>query len=200
MNPPELVADRETFSVLSAECEKIIATQKRLPDFVFQREFAKYFPIDYSYIYKQEFAAFLLKLSDIFEDESVNYMTLDPPATDYHDKYNCSYFGMASFKPSSLLERYVPAICRDQNRTGLLAGVNVGVIWGSSLEWAISCDRISWELALIAVPEGVDVYAMADFKRMDSASVSSYMKSLYHWKLPTAEDFSQRFLANFPLS
>jgi hypothetical protein len=199
MNPPELVADREVFSVLSAECEKIIDTRKRLPDFVFRRSFTSYVSIDYAYIYAQEFAAFLLKLSDVFQDESVNYMTLDPPAADYRDKYDCSYFGLASFKQSSLLERYVPAIAGDLNRPGLLAGVNVGVFWGSSLEWAISCDRISWELAVIAVPAKVVVRVMADFKWMDGFTVSSYMKSLYLWKLPTAEDFNQRFLANYPL-
>jgi hypothetical protein len=160
MNPPELVTDREVFSALSTECEEIIDTKKRLPDFVFRRSFARYVPIDYAYIYKQEFAVFLSELSAIFEDKFVNYMTLDPAAVDYRDRLNCSFFGLVSFKPSSLVERYVPAISVDRKRPWLLAGVNVGVFWGSSLEWAISCDRISWELAVIAVGEKVDVPTM----------------------------------------
>ena len=193
--PPELVTDTEVFSALSTECEKIIDTRKRLPDFVFRRSFANYVPIEYSYIQREGFAAFLSKLSGIFQDESVNYMAVDPSAVEYHDRYNCSFFGLATFKPSNLPERYVPAL-----RPRLLAGVNIGVFWGSSLEWAIFCDRISWELAVIAVPQNVDVRAMTDFKCMDAAAVSSYMKSLYHWRIPTALDFNQRFLANYSLS
>ncbi len=199
MDPPELVADSEVFSALSDECEKIIDTQKRLPGFVFRRPFAKYVPIDYAYIERQEFADFLLKMSNISRDQSVNYMTINPAAVDYHDRFNCAFFGLASFEPSRLLERYVPAISVDRNRPWLLAGVNVGVFWGSSLEWAISCDRISWELAVIAVPQKVDVPSMSGFKCMDAEAISSYMKSLYCWKLPAALDFNQRFLANYPL-
>jgi hypothetical protein len=126
-------------------------------------------------------------------------MTINPAAVDYRDRFNCAFFGLASFEPSRLVERYVPAISVDRKRPWLLAGVNVGVFWGSSLEWAISCDRISWELAVIAVPQKVDVPSMSGFKCMDTEAVSSYMKSLYRWKLRTALDFNQRFLANYPL-
>ena len=199
LHPPELVVDRESFLALSAECEQIIDTQKRLPDFVFRRSFAEYIPIDYGYIYRQEFAAFLLKLSDIFRDKTVNYMTLDPAAVDYHDRYNCPFFGLASFKPASLLESYVPVIFGDRHWFEFRAGVHFGVLWGSSLGWAISWDRISWELAVIAVPQEVDVRAMTNFNCMDAAAISAYMKNLYHWRLPTALDFNQQFLANYPL-
>jgi hypothetical protein len=191
-----LIADREVFSALTAECEKIIDTEKRLPDFVFRRSFAKYVSIDYGYLHRQEFAVFLSKLSDTFNDEFVRYMTLNAPAVDYHDKFNCSFFGLASFKASSVAEEYLPTIST-RSPSRLLAGVNAGVFWGSSLEWAISCDRISWELAVIAVSQDVDVPAMSGLKCMDAAAVCSYMKSLYHWKLPTALDFNQRFLANY---
>jgi hypothetical protein len=199
INPPELVADREVFSALSAECEKIIDIHKRLPDFVFRRSFDRYFAIEYAHIYRGEFATFLSNLSEISNDDSVNYMTLDPLAADYRDEYKRPFFGLASFKPETLVERYFPAISMDRNGPRLLAGVNVGVFWGSSLEWAISCDRISWELAVIAVPEKVDVPTMSGFRCLNAEEVSGYMKSQYHWKLPTALDFNQRFLANYPL-
>jgi hypothetical protein len=70
MKPNGLVVDEEVFSALSAECEKIIDTRKRLPDFVFRRPFARYFAIKYAHIYKKEFGAFLFTLSNIFGDES----------------------------------------------------------------------------------------------------------------------------------
>jgi hypothetical protein len=199
MHPPEVVVDREVFSALKAECEKLIDTQKRLPDFVFRRAFANYVPIDCAYIYTHKFAEFLLRLSDICQDESVNYITLDPEAADYYDRYHCPYFGLASFTQSSLLERYVPAIFGNRNWPEFRAGVHIGAFWGSSLEWAIFWDRISWELAVVAVPQNIDVRAMSDFKWMDAAKISNYMTGLYHWKLPTALNFNQRFLANYPL-
>jgi hypothetical protein len=199
VNSPELVSDREVFSQLSEECEKIVDTRKRLPDFIFKRPFGKYFAIEYAHIYRKEFGTFLFKLSQIMEDDFVNYMALDPPAADYHDKYKCHFFGLASFKPSTLAERYHPAISMDRNGSRLLTGVNVGVLWGSSLEWAISCDRISWELAVVAVPESVDVPTISGYQCLTAEEVSGYMKSQYHWKLPTALDFNQRFLANYLL-
>ncbi len=173
MNPPELIADREVLSALSAECEKVMDTRKHLPDFVFQRPFGKYFAIEYAHICTKEFGEFLFKLSKISREEFVNYMTLDPAAVDYHDKDNCPFYGLASFKPSSLVERYVPAIHRDRNASGLVAGVNVGAFWGSSLEWAICCDRISWELTVIAVPESVDVPTISGFRCLSAKEVSS---------------------------
>jgi hypothetical protein len=198
MNPSELVADQEAFSFLSGECEKIINTEKRLPDFVFQRPFARYFAIEYGHIYKQEFGTFLSKMSDIFEDESVNYMTLDPrPGDDYYR--HSSFFGLASFKPSSLEERYVPVLFREGNIPRLLVSVNVGVFWGSSLKWGTSCDRISWEMAVVAVSENVDVPTISGFRCLNASEVSSYMKSQYHWKLSTALDFNQRFSANYSI-
>lgn len=90
-------------------------------------------------------------------------------------------------------------LSRDQNTPQLLPSVNLGAFWGSSLDWAISCDRISWELAVIAVAENVDVPKISGFRCLTASEVSSYMKSQYHWKLATALDFNQRFLANYPL-
>jgi hypothetical protein len=78
MKPNGLVVDEDVFSALNAECEKIIDTRKRLPDFVFRRSFARYFAIEYCHIFTEQFAAFLFQLSNIFGDELVNYMTLDP--------------------------------------------------------------------------------------------------------------------------
>ena len=201
MIPNELVVDREAFSFLSGECEKIINTRRRLPDFVFRRPFAKYFAIEHAHLYKKEFASFLFEISNIFEDESVNYMTLDPHPVDYYYTH-FSFFGLASFKPSSLRERYIPVMTRDGNVASFFhRGGDVGAFWGSSLKWGISCDRISWEMAVIAVSENVDVPAIGGFRCMDAAGLSEYMNRQYSIKDPSiALDFIQRFLANYPIS
>jgi hypothetical protein len=197
MKDTDLVIDREILSVLSRECEQIIDTQKRLPDLVSRRSFVKYFAIEYAHIYKKSFGSFLFELSNKFEDKSVNFMALDPRPESYYP--NCSFFGAASFRPSSLVDRYVPVLSREANVPGLLAGVNVGAFWGSSLKWSIHCDRISWELAVIGASEGVDVPTISGFRCMNASELSSYMKSQYHWKPSTALEFNQRFLANYPI-
>jgi hypothetical protein len=110
----ESVVDKKVFLVLSGECEKIINTRKRLPDFVFQRSFARYFVIEHAHIFTKEFGSFLFKVWSIFEDESVNYMTLDPDPVDYYYRH-FSFFGLASFRPARLVERYVPVMSRDGN-------------------------------------------------------------------------------------
>ena len=198
--PIELIVDREAFSVLSGECEKIINTRKRLPEFVFQRPFAKYFAIEHAHIFKKEFGLFLFRLSNIFQDESVNYMTLDPDPVDYYYQ-RFSFFGLASLTPSSLVEKYVPVMSREGNVDSFRArGGDVGVFWGSSLKWGIFCDRISWEIAVIAVSGNVDVPTISGVRCMDASWLSDYIKAQYFSKdASIALDFSQRFLANYSI-
>jgi len=201
MNPEELVTDIREFALLRGECEKIIDTSMRLPDFVFKRQFAKYCAVEYGHLYTRNFGVFLSRMSAIFKDESVNYMTLDPHPDSYYQ--HSSFFGAASFRPSSLEERYVPVLSRERNVPQLLAGVNVGAFWGSSLKWGISCDRISWEMAVIAASEDIDVAATSGFRCMDAVWLSDYVKSQYRIKDPSnciVLDFTERFLANYPIS
>jgi hypothetical protein len=202
MTPRELIVERTAFSVLSDECEKIVNPRQRLPDFVFRHSFPKYFVIEYAHVYKREFGSFLLHLSNIFADERVNYMTLVPHPVDYYFRHH-SFFGLASFESSSLVERYIPVMTRNGNVDSFLnRGGDVGVFWGSSLRWAIWCDRISWELAVIAISEKVDLEEIGGFRCMDPLRLSEYIKSQYCAKDPSnsiASDFTHRFLANYPI-
>jgi len=202
MRANELVIDKKVFSALSDECERIIDTRKRFPDFVFQRSFARYFAIEHSHIGREEFGLFLFKMSNIFNDESVNYMTIVPHPVDYYYRHY-SFFGLASFDPPSLVERYLPVMSRGDDVDSFLhRGGDVGAFWGSSLKWGISCDRISSEMAVIAVSDNVDVPTVSNFRSMDASEISGYMKSQYRMKDPSdsiALDFAQRFLANYPI-
>jgi hypothetical protein len=199
-DPGELVVDREAFLVLAEECNKVMDTRKRLPDFVFQHTFAKYFAIEHAHVHRKEFGSFLFKISNIFGDKSVNYMTLEPDPVDYYYRH-CSFFGLASFEPSGLVERYVPVMSRGGNVDSFLhRGGDVGAFWGSSLKWGISCDRISWEIAVIAVSEPIDVPTITDFRCMDASWLSDYMNHQYSVTNPLiALDFTRRFLSNYPL-
>ena len=195
--PSELVVDEAVFSALRRDCEKLIDTRKRLPDFVFQRSFDKYFAIEHAHIYRKEFGAFLFKLSNMFKDVTVNFMLLDPAPTDLF--YRDSFFGLASFQPERLIERYVPVMSIKSIASPAVLG-NVGTFWGSSLSWGIFCDRISWEMDVIAVSRSIDVPAITDFRCLDASTLSGYIKSQYCVKDPSnliASDFTQRFLANY---
>jgi hypothetical protein len=198
MNPTELIVDKQVFSVLRGECEKIINTRKRLPDFVFRRLFAQYFAVEHAHTYRKEFGSFLFKMSKIFEDESVNYMTVD----DYYYR-NFSFFGLASFRLSSLEDRYLPVMSREGNIDSFRArGGDVGAFWGSSLKWGIFCDRISWETAVIAVSENIDIPTISGFRCMNAAQISDFAQSQYRIKDPSSSialDFTRRFLANYPI-
>jgi hypothetical protein len=197
--PSELVVDEAAFSALRRDCEKLIDIRKRLPDFVFQRSFHRYFAIEHAHIYRKEFGAFLFKLSNIFKDVTVNFMLLDPAPSDlFHQD---SFFGLASFQPESLTERYVP-VMSIRSIVSLAVLGNVGAFWGSSLGWGIFCDRISWEMDVIAVSGTVDVPAITDFRCMDASTLPGYIKSQYCVKDPSnsiASDFTRRFLFNYPV-
>lgn len=197
MIPAELVVDRDVFSVLRGECEKIIDTRKRIPDFVFRRAFAKYVVVEHSYIWSNDFGAFLSALSAIFADNAVNYMSIDPDPVDCY-RSRSGFFGLASFKSSSLVERYTPAMTLNLG-SSLVAGGNVGAFWGSSLQWGIICDRISWEIAVIALAKDVDVPEISGFRCMDASQLSVCINNDYSWDPAVASDFNKRFFANYPI-
>lgn len=200
MNPEGLTTDREVLSSLTRESERVFYIRKRLPDFVFSRRFAKYWAIEYAYIYGERFGTFLSNMSDTFKDESVYYMTLDP---DPHDYYSSSHFyGLVSFKASDVEQRYVSVTNPVRSTSRILAGANVGVFWGSSLKWGIMGDRVSWEMAVIGADESIDIPRISGFRCMDRSSLSTYVRSQYHAKDPSdsiASDFMERFLGNYTL-
>lgn len=199
MKTPELVVEKEQFLASAEECQTILDTRKRLPDFVFRRTFPRYFVIEHAHVFGKDFAAFLLKIANLCQDESVNYMTIIPDAVDYYHRH-CSFFGLASFSPDTLIERYVPVMTREGSADSFRArGGDVGVFWGSSLKWGISCDRISWELAVIAVPENVDVPRISGFRCMKASWLSGYIRSQYSNDVSVATSFTKTFLANYPI-
>ncbi len=196
-NLPELVTDRNAFLSLRRECETIIDTQKRLPDLVFRRPFAKYFAIQYAEIFGEEFTSLLSTIACSSKDDSVNYMTLEPDPVSYYFQYY-DFYGLASFRPSTLAERYLPVMSREGHADSFrVRGGDVGVFWGSSLKWGIFCDRISWESAVIAVSENIDVPTSAGLRFMDSSFLFSYLKSLYWWDRPKAIEFAKLFAMNY---
>jgi hypothetical protein len=196
---PELITDRNIFLNLRSECEKIIDTHKRLPEFVFRRPFTKYFAVEYGEVHRREFTALLSTMAYSCMDDSVNYMTLDPDPENYYFQHY-HFYGLASFRPSTLAERYLPVMFRDRHPDSFLArGGDVGVFWGSSLKWAIFCDRISWELALIAVSENTDV-ANPGLRFMDCSLLLDYIKSLYHSDRSKALEFAKIFGINYRLT
>jgi len=146
-----------------------------------------------------QFGRLLLKLSEIFGDKKINYLTIEPDAVAYYHRH-CSFFGLASFEPLRVLERYRPVMARDGDVDSFVArGGDMGAFWGSSLKWAIVCDRISWELAVLALDADIDIPAEAEIKSASGAWIPGYMRSQYHWKLEVAEDFNRRFFANYPI-
>ncbi len=198
-NHTELIIDQEAFSTLSGECGKIIDTKMRLPGAVFRRTFCRYFVVEHAHVFTDEFGLFLLKMSDIFEDTYVNYMTLDPDPVGYYHKHY-SFFGLASFSPQKLIENYLSVMSRDGHVDSFRSrGGDVGVFWGSSLNWGIFCDRISWEIAVIAVSQEVDLPKISNFRCMDASWFSNYIKSQYPKDSPDAAVFIEEFLVNYPI-
>jgi hypothetical protein len=198
MNCPEIITDTSKFWSLQNEVEKIIDTRKRLPEFVFRHSFARYYAVYYANAY-YKFATLLGAMSEVFGDESVNYMVLDPPADVYYSR--ASFFGLISFSRSALLRRYVE-VMGVRGCSKILAGANLGLFWGSSLEWGVFADRISWELAVVATQKDMDVSTLLGWPCFNAESIREYMTSQYHAKGPSdsiASEFSDRFLSRYSL-
>jgi hypothetical protein len=108
---------------------------------------------------------------------------------------------LVRFRASTLAERYVAELNPKVGSSKLLAGANIGLFWGSSLQWGVIGDRISWETIVVGVPENVDIPKISDVRCMDVSFLSRYIKSQYHVKDPTdtiASEFTKSLLANYP--
>jgi hypothetical protein len=195
----ELVTDRELFLSLGSECDRVVDTTKRLPDRVFRQAFARYYAIEYPHVYREEFGTFLSQIAHVLQDNCVHYMALDPNPEEFYRQSRV--YGAISLDSSNLVQRYATVMNPTRGISGILAGANVGAFWGSSLRWAIVGDRISWELAIIGVPDEVDVARISDFGCLNTSSLEEYVQSQYRAKNPSgsiARDFTRRFLANYP--
>lgn len=197
----ELVSDKEKFLELKNQCEQILDTGKRLPDFVFRRPFVRYYAVEYAHVYGRTFGGLLREMSNRFGDESASYMVLHPSPGDSYLRHS-SFYGLISFSPATLPDRYLEVMSPTKGLSHILAGANLGVFWGCSLEWAVFADRISWELAVIATQKDIDVSRMLGWPCFNAEQVKSYMTSQYHRKDPSdtiASEFNTRFLANYSI-
>jgi hypothetical protein len=123
-------------------------------------------------------------------------MTLEPDPWIYFNNYG--FYGLASFEPSKLMDNYLKVMYRDAGSDSFRASADVSVFWGSSLEWGIFCDRISWELCLMGVSKDLDESIIGKLNRMDSFRVKNYISAAYHWKPTVAVEFLNQFTKNYP--
>lgn len=193
----ELIVDKDEFLLLWQDCNKVFDTTRRLPDPVFRIPFKKNYAFERAQIFMNDFPAFLRKLADAFSDDTVNYMTVDPDAADYYLKH-CGFYGLASFERDKLAERYLKVMTRDRGAVSFRTIGDIGVFWGSSLEWGIFCDRVSWELCLMGTSIDVDKSILAIVGCMDSARVASYIENEYKHKPSVAASFLSNLAANYP--
>lgn len=197
INERELVTDKEDFYRLRGECEKVIEINARLPNFVFSRSFIRFCAFEHAYIMTPQFPAFLHSIATRFEDTAVYYMTIRPDPVDYY--YNSlSFFGMATFKTEELLERYMPVMSRHGEADSFFKrGGDISAFWGQSLQWAIFCDRISWELAVFGTAREMDMSRVTTVRCLNAETLSRYIRSQYRSDVATASDFVKMFVHSY---
>jgi len=197
MSLEKLVHQRDIFSTLSEESGKIIYPDRRLPGFVFKNTFDKYLPMEYEYVNRPHFPALLKELSDQYNDERVNYVTIEPDPVKYYLDVH-GFYGMASFRPIELAEAYFPTMSRGNRADSFLhRGGDVGLFWGTSLAWAVYCDRISWEIAILAINGDFSKSESINITSLSPVALSEYILSQYSQSPSVAREFVDKFLANY---
>lgn len=194
----ELITDKNVFSALRTQCSTVFDIEKRLPEKVFQNKFERYCAFEHSQIGSESFAAYLVDMACRFSDVTVNYMTLEPDPVDYYFKH-CGFYGVASFDPATLIDNYMKIMFRGGSADSFLArGGDVGVFWGSSLQWGIFCDRISWELCVMGFYDGLKQSIMNVFDCMNTQLIGDYISNEYRHKPVVASEFLRSLEKNYP--
>jgi hypothetical protein len=198
MHYGELITDDIAFSALRTECNEVFDTNQRLPGKVFRPNFAKYYAFEHSQIFRKDFASFLTNVARVFADSSVNYMTLDPDPVEYYRK-NCGFYGLASFKPVNLMDSYLKVMSREGNADSFRArGGDVGVLWGSSLNWGIFCDRRSWDVCLMGTSFELDHSILNEVGCMDADRLKLYLLHQYQNRHVVAVEFLKKLDMTYP--
>jgi hypothetical protein len=201
MEYSELVTRDDQFLTLRTACDAIFDTSKRLPQQVFRKAFANLYGFEHGVVMSKGFAAFLTQIAKRFGDSAVSYITLDPDPVEYYHK-RMGFYGLASFPSSSLKERYLEVMSRDGQADSFRArGGDVGVMWGSSLEWGIFCDRFSWELCVMGSSSPLDEVinpAKGTTIRYMEKQVRGYIEGIYRYKPDVARDFLADLSKNYP--
>lgn len=196
-HPNELVIDRKDFLRLRGECDEVVDINIGLPNFVFRSSLNRFHAFEHAYIARATFSSFLHNIADTFGETVINYMTIKPDPVEYYYK-NLSFFGMATFQTETLGDRYMPVMSRNgQADSFLIRGGDISVFWGQSLQWAIFCDRISWELAILGTAGEVDMSRMTAMRWLDAEALSRYIRSQYQSDIAAADGFVEAFLRNY---
>ena len=191
----ELIQSTKVFQKMETDVSEVFLSKKRIPEQVFLHNW-KYYSFDHRLIFSIEFPYFLIDLSKIFTDITINYMSILPSAVDYYFN-NFGFYGAASFETDRLINRYLRVMSRDGNVESFWArGGDVGVFWGSSKKWGIHCDRISWDLCLMGT--SVDIKESVGFstKFLTFESLKNYVKS--QRKADVATSFMEKLSCNYP--
>lgn len=198
MQHGELITAADAFSTLRAQCTAVFDIEKRLPEQVFKKKFDRHRAFEHGLIYQEKFAIYLASLARRFTDTSVNYMTLEPDPVDYYLKH-CGFYGLASFAPASLISDYMMVMSRNRSADSLLVrGGDVGIFWGSSLQWGIFCDRISWELCVVGFSGNLNDPITDVVNYMDMQVVRDYVANAYRHEPAVAQNFLNGFENNYP--
>ena len=197
MEYEQLITEEGMFSALMAECDTIFSAKQKLPQQVFLKKFKKFYAFSYSQTLKDEFAKFLSTIAADFSDERVNYVTLEPDPVKYYFKH-CGFYGLASFKPMKLMDNYTKVMSRGGAADSFrVRGGDIGAFWGSSMEWGIYCDRISWDICLMGVSRDLDKSLTAMLSCMDTATLRKYISNSYRGKDSVVTEFLNRFTSNY---
>jgi len=192
------VTDHKDFLNLRVECESIILKGERLPKMVFRSEF-HFYVFERGYVTLDGFPKFLLQMSNIYSDDAVNYITLDPdPEASYYDQFG--FFGAATFDKRDILSKYREMMLRPDKRGSFCVVSNVGFFWGQSLNWAIFCDRVSWELCVLGCRHKLLESQIEDVRFLAPNELKTFITGQYHWKPETALAFLQEFANNYLLT
>jgi hypothetical protein len=198
MKYSELITDGSMFLALRDECTNVFDINRRLPQYVFQQRLAHLYAFEHGFVMRRDFAVFLADIARRFEDRAVNYMTLVPDPIDYYYKC-CGFYGLASFELPTLVDNYIKVMSKDGSVNSFSArGGDVGVIWGSSLQWGIFCDRKSWELCVMACNLMIDKPIMSMVNVMDAARLRRYVSNEYRDRPMVAQEFLEGLTKNYP--
>jgi hypothetical protein len=167
----------EQVELAKKDLQGVIIIDESLPKVVFNKDIKHFVIIEHGYLLTSKFVDILCAICSFYEDDIVNYLSLSP-AAEYYRNVAGGVYGGFSLASAVVDDQYLPVMTLDGHVESFASrGGDVACIWGSSKNWGIFIDRITWELLVIGSKSEIPSSVFSHIRTIGDKEIKLYAQS-----------------------
>jgi hypothetical protein len=200
----ELITATELFRAAQQVLSSVVAERRRLPDQVFEKEFQRYYLIDFDEIYTRAFFGRILKMNAQFGGGPFYFSVIDPDPRHYFFQLFGKY-SLLRIEPADSADEFIRKLGEDPGGSpadAILHNSNIVAFFPLSGVWAVYGDR-QLGVAIVALASGASMLDFGSFYPTERLfSVEEAINDLMHDAYPRGvpDSFRSKFRRNYGIA